>query len=63
LQAGHYLPFTIFCGGYWLCSADILSGYITYAPATFVIKGLMACNRFLFIYKFYMKKSAIFRQE
>ena len=30
--------------------ADVLSGYVTYAPATFVIKGLMALIAF-FIFK------------
>ena len=35
--------------------ADILSGYVTYAPATFVIKGLMALIAF-YVFKLLHKK-------
>ena len=35
--------------------ADVFSGYITYAPATFVIKGLMALIAF-FVFKLLNKK-------
>jgi uncharacterized membrane protein len=38
--------------------ADILSGYVSYAPATFVIKGLMAIAVY-FIYKFMRKKLSL----
>lgn len=36
--------------------ADIFSGYVIYAPATFVIKGCMALTAF-YLYKFLQKKS------
>lgn len=36
------LPFSIFAAGLGAGLADILSGYVIYAPFTFVIKGLMA---------------------
>ena len=36
--------------------ADIFSGYVIYAPATFVIKGCMALTTF-YLYKFLQKKS------
>ena len=36
--------------------ADIFSGYIIYAPATFVIKGLMALAAY-FVYRLLSKKS------
>ena len=35
--------------------ADIFSGYVTYAPATFVIKGLMALIAF-YVFKLLQKK-------
>ena len=38
--------------------ADILSGYVSYAPATFIIKGLMAIAVY-FIYKFMRKKFSL----
>lgn len=38
--------------------ADILSGYVSYAPATFIIKGLMAIAVY-FIYKIMSKKFSL----
>jgi uncharacterized membrane protein len=38
--------------------ADILSGYVVYAPATFVIKGLMAITAY-YLFKLLKKKFAV----
>ena len=57
LVAGWMLPpaYGFFAGGIGSAFADILSGYVAYAPATFVIKGLMAIVAF-FGFKLINKK-------
>jgi len=57
-----------FLGGYYGAAssiigsvlADILSGYIIYAPATFIIKGLMAIIIFAFCKKAVKSKTLLF---
>ena len=48
LTAGWVLPpaYGAFAAGVGSALADVFSGYVTYAPATFVIKGLMAVIAF-----------------
>ena len=57
LTVGWLLPpsYAFLAAGLGSAFADIFSGYITYAPATFVIKGLMALIAF-FGYKILSKK-------
>lgn len=57
LVAGWTLPpaYGFLAGGIGSALADILSGYVAYAPATFVIKGLMAIVAF-FGFKLLHKK-------
>ena len=43
------MPYCLFPAAIGSCLADIFSGYGVYAPATFIIKGLMAlCAYFIF---------------
>ena len=43
------MPYLLFPAAIGSCLADIFSGYAVYAPATFIIKGLMAlCAYFIF---------------
>ena len=42
--------------------ADLFSGYVIYAPATFIIKGCMALMAFRG-YKYQIKNSEIYPQE
>ena len=43
------MPYCLFPAARGSCLADIFSGYAVYAPATFIIKGLMAlCAYFIF---------------
>ena len=48
LAAGWMLPpaYGFLAAGLGSALADVFSGYVTYAPATFVIKGLMAVTAF-----------------
>ena len=48
LTAGQFLSplFSFFAAGIGSAFADIFSGYAVYAPATFIIKGLMATVSF-----------------
>lgn len=48
LIAGWFLPpvYAFFAAGIGSALADIFSGYVNYAPATFIIKGLMAIIAF-----------------
>lgn len=51
LLSGWILPpfYSFFAAGLGSCLADVFSGYTIYAPATFIIKGLMAiCVHFIF---------------
>lgn len=53
LASGCFLggPYGFFAAGLGSALADIFSGYIIYAPATFIIKGLMALVVFTFFKK------------
>lgn len=50
------LPYGLVASGLGSALADILSGYVAYAPATFVIKALMAVVAYSF-YKLFTKKA------
>lgn len=60
LLAGCVLPvqYGFLAAGIGSALADVLSGYFTYAPATFIIKGVMALIMY-FGYKFLSKKTGI----
>lgn len=60
LMAGWLLPpgYGFLSAGLGSALADILSGYASYAPATFIIKGLMAVAVY-FIYKILRKKLSL----
>ena len=49
------LPYGIAAAGLGSALADLFSGYVAYAPATFVIKALMAVVAY-FCYKLFAKK-------
>lgn len=49
------LPYGIAAAGLGSALADLFSGYVAYAPATFVIKALMAVMAY-FCYKLFAKK-------
>ena len=49
------LPYGIVAAGLGSALADLFSGYVVYAPATFVIKALMAVMAY-FCYKLFAKK-------
>ena len=49
------LPYGIAAAGLGSTLADLFSGYVAYAPATFVIKALMAVMAY-FCYKLFAKK-------
>ena len=49
------LPYGIIAAGLGSALADLFSGYVIYAPATFIIKGLMVVIAYL-IYKLLAKK-------
>lgn len=57
LMAGWLLPpgYGFLAAGLGSALADVLSGYASYAPATFVIKGLMAIAMY-FLFKLFRKK-------
>ncbi len=59
LLAGWMLPpvYAFFAAGIGSALADLLSGYVTYAPVTFLIKGIMALAVF-FLFKLLNKKLA-----
>ncbi len=71
ILAGFLLPpvYGMLAAGIGSALADILAGYVQYAPATFVIKALMAIAVFLIIkafkgkYTFFSKISAGFVAE
>lgn len=44
------MPYCLFPAAIGSCLADVFSGYAVYAPATFIIKGLMALSAY-FIFK------------
>ena len=44
------MPYLLFPAAIGSCLADVFSGYAIYAPATFIIKGLMALSAY-FIFK------------
>ncbi len=50
------LPYGIVAAGLGSALADLFSGYAVYAPATFIIKALMAVVAYSF-YKFFAKKA------
>lgn len=50
------LPYGLVAAGLGSALADILSGYVVYAPATFVIKALMAVVAYSF-YNLFTKKA------
>ena len=50
------LPYGIVAAGLGSALADLFSGYVVYAPATFVIKALMAVAAY-FCYKLFSKKA------
>ena len=50
------LPYGIVAAGLGSALADLFSGYVVYAPATFVIKALMAVVAYSF-YKLFAKKT------
>lgn len=50
------LPYGVIAAGLGSALADIFSGYVVYAPATFVIKALMAVVAYL-CYKLFVKKT------
>ena len=49
------MPYGIAAAGLGSALADLFSGYVAYAPATFVIKALMAVMAY-FCYKLFAKK-------
>lgn len=55
LAAAFLGPYGIISAAVGSCLADIIAGYVIYAPVTFVIKGLMALVAWLFIKKFSFK--------
>ena len=63
LMAGWILSpgYAFLAAGFGSALADLFSGYIIYAPATFVIKGLMALIVFAF-YKLFSKKGSLVSQ-
>lgn len=64
LFAGLFISpvYAFFAAGIGSALADILSGYIIYAPATFVIKGIMALIAY-FCYKALVKKTTPFKSR
>lgn len=58
LLAGFVLPpvFSFLAAGIGSALADVFSGYFVYAPATFVIKGLVALTAF-YLFKVLSKKT------
>ena len=50
------LPYGLAAAGLGSALADLFSGYVVYAPATFVIKALMAVAAY-FCYKLFSKKA------
>ena len=50
------LPYGIAAAGLGCALADLFSGYVVYAPATFIIKALMAVVAYSF-YKLFAKKT------
>ena len=50
------LPYGIVAAGLGSALADLFSGYVVYAPATFIIKALMAVVAYSF-YKLFAKKT------
>ena len=50
------LPYGLVAAGLGSALADLFSGYVVYAPATFVIKALMAVAAY-FCYKLFSKKA------
>lgn len=50
------LPYGLDAAGHGSALADLFSGYIVYAPATFIIKALMAVVAYSF-YKLFAKKA------
>lgn len=58
LVAGWLLPpgYSFLAAGLGSALADVFSGYVAYAPATFVIKGLMALVAF-YLYKLLSSKA------
>ena len=50
------LPYGLIAAGLGSALADLFSGYVVYAPATFIIKALMAVVAYSF-YKFFAKKA------
>ena len=58
LLAGFVLPpvFSFLAAGLGSALADVFSGYFVYAPATFVIKGLVALTAF-YLFKVLSKKT------
>lgn len=50
------LPYGVVAAGLGSALADVFSGYVVYAPATFVIKALMAVVAY-FCYKLFTKKT------
>ncbi|MBQ7779874.1 MAG: ECF transporter S component [Clostridia bacterium] len=50
------LPYGLVAAGLGSALADLFSGYVVYAPATFIIKALMAVVAYLF-YKLFAKKA------
>ena len=58
LLSGWVLPpvFSFLAAGLGSALADVFSGYVVYAPATFVIKGLVALTA-LYLFKILSKKT------
>ena len=50
------LPYGLVAAGLGSALADLFAGYVVYAPATFIIKALMAVVAYL-SYKFFAKKA------
>ena len=51
--------YAVFAAGVGSALADLFSGYVIYAPATFVIKGLMALIAYFIIKAFHGKKALL----